>query len=439
MNSLYNTQSSMKTSPRVRKDLNADALFSLVRSEFEKIPDKRHHAAVSLTDALMSGLALFSLKDPSLLAFEARRTDETIKNIYHIKRIPSDTNMRTTLDEVSPSFLERVFNKVLAKLQRGKGLEDMVFYDGHYLISNDGTGYFSSETIHCGQCLTKTNRSGDTVYAHQFLGSCIVHPDRRVVIPLCPEPIKNSDGSAKNDCERNAGKRLLARLRRNHPRLRAIIVEDALAANAPHLGELRTHDFRYIIGAKPDGNAFLFAAAAEAQGTEHTTHSGDGTEHRFRFVNDLPLNASHTDMRVNFIEYWETKSNGGEQHFTWITDLPVTMENVYILMRGARGRWKIENETFNTLKNQGYQFEHNFGHGNKNLSTVFALLMMLAFLIDQIQQKCCAVFQAAWEVSGSKRALWERIRGAVLSAIFPSMVAILLFIATRTKFSVNTS
>jgi len=80
----------MNTAPRVRKDLNADALFSLVRSEFEKIPDKRHHATASLTDALMSGLALFSLKDPSLLAFEARRTDETIKNIYRLERISSD-------------------------------------------------------------------------------------------------------------------------------------------------------------------------------------------------------------------------------------------------------------------------------------------------------------------------------------------------------------
>jgi len=326
----------MNTSPRVRKDLNADALFSLVRSEFEKIPDKRHYAAVSLPDALMSGLALFSLKDPSLLAFDARRTDETIKNIYHLKRIPSDTNMRTTLDEVNLAFLERVFTKVLAKLQRGKGLEDMMFYEGYYLISNDGTGYFSSETIHCSQCLKKTNRSGDTVYTHQFLGSCIVHPDKRVVIPLCPEPIKNTDGGAKNDCERNAGKRLLARLRRNHPRLRAIIIEDALAANAPHVRELGKHDLRYIIGAKPDGNAFLFAAAA--RGTEHSTHSGDGTEHRFRFVNDLPLNESNQDARVNFIEYWETKSNGKQQHFTWITDLPVTIENVYTLMRGARAR-----------------------------------------------------------------------------------------------------
>jgi hypothetical protein len=59
---------------------------------------------------------------------------------------------------------------------------------------------------------------------------------------------------------------------------------------------------------------------------------------------------------------------------------------IFDIMRVGRARWRIENETFNTLKNQGYHFEHNFGHGYKNLSVVFAVLMMLAFLVDQVQQ-----------------------------------------------------
>jgi hypothetical protein len=88
----------------------------------------------------------------------------------------------------------------------------------------------------------------------------------------------------------------------------------------------------------------------------------------------------------------------------------VSTRNVYKLMRGGRARWKIANETFNTLKNQGYNFEHNYGHGEKNLSVVCAILMMLAFLVDQAQQRCCALFQAVWAKLGSKRMLWERMR-----------------------------
>ena len=131
--------------------------------------------------------------------------------------------------------------------------------------------------------------------------------------------------------------------------------------------------------------------------------------HRFRFVNDMPLNASRADIRVNVIDYWEVAPDK-VQHFSWVTDMRVSKRNVYPLMRAGRARWKIENETFNTLKNQGYNFEHNYGHGEQNLSVVLATLMMLAFLVDQTQQLCCALFRAVWTKLGSKRLLWERMR-----------------------------
>ena len=137
----------------------------------------------------------------------------------------------------------------------------------------------------------------------------------------------------------------------------------------------------------------------------------------------MPLNESNPEVRVNFLEYWEsTKSK--TQHFTWVTDFRLMSDNVFDLMRGGRARWKIENETFNTLKNQGYQFEHNFGHGHNHLSVVFALLMMLAFAIDQAQQLACPFFQAAWAEVGSKRRLWERLRSLFYELAFASMTAI---------------
>src|SRR5207344_2588829 len=109
------------------------------------------------------------------------------------------------------------------------------------------------------------------------------------------------------------------------------------------------------------------------------------------------------------------------QHFSWVTDLRVSHLNVYHLMRGGRARWKIENETFNTLKNQGDTFEHNYGHGEQHLSVVFARLMMLAFLVDQTQQLCCALLQAVWAKLGSKRLLWERMRALFYDYALASM------------------
>jgi hypothetical protein len=412
--------------PRERKHLSADALFGLVRSGFANIPDYRlSDPDISLTDALMSAFAMFSLKSPSLLAFDRERAEGNLETIYGIERVPCDTHMREILDPVSPEWLRPVFKSVFRQLQRGKALEPMAFLEGHYLLALDGTGYFSSTQIHCASCLHKVHRNGSITYSHQMLGAAIIHPDVREVIPLMPEPIVQQDGTDKNDCERNAAKRFVAKLRQDHPHLKFIVTEDGLSSNAPHIETLHDHDLHYLLGVKAGDHAFLFTQVQAAEHAGRVTHyerhdRAAGLVHRFRLVNDVPLNASNTDVRVNFIEYWEIGADK-VQHFSWVTDLRVSKRNVFHLMRGGRARWKIENETFNTLKNQGYNFEHNDGHGQQNLSVVFAMLMMLAFLVDQTQQLCCALFQAVWAKLGSKRLLWERMRALFYDYALESM------------------
>src|SRR5215468_1275017 len=401
--------------PKARKHLSADALFRLVHTGLDHIPDYRFtDVEIALPDVLMSAFAMFSLKAPSLLAFDKERAEGNLHTIYGIQRVPCETYMGEILDLVSPKWLRPVFTSVFRQLQRGKALEPMVFLDGHYLVALDGTEYFSSTTIHCASCLHRVHRNGSITYTHQMLGAAIIHPDFRAVIPLMPEPIVKQDGTEKNDCERNAAKRFVAKLRQDHPHLPFIITEDALSSNAPHIETLHDYGCHYILGVKEGDHAYLFTqvqAAEEAGRVTYYERHDRAAEivHAFRFVNDMPLNRSRGDVRVNFIEYWE---RGPEQvqHFSWVTDLRVSKRNVYKLMRGGRARWKIENETFNTLKNQGYHFEHNYGHGEQNLSVVFAMLMMLAFLVDQTQQLCCALFRAVWAKLGSKRLLWERMR-----------------------------
>jgi hypothetical protein len=373
----------------------------------------------------MSAFAMFSLKAPSLLAFDKERAEGNLHTIYGIQRVPCDTYMRERLDPLAPKWLRPVFKSVFRQLQRGKALEEMVFLDGHYLLALDGTRYFSSTTIHCASCLHTVHRNGAVTYAHQLLGAAIIHPDVRAVIPLMPEPIGQDDGTDKNDCERNAAKRFVVKLRQDHPHLKFIITEDSLSSNAPHIETLHHHNLHYILGVKEGDHTFLFQQieAAEQAGRVAYYERHDrsvGVSHRFRFVNDVPLNASHVNVRVNFIEYWEISATK-VQHFSWVTDLRVNKRNVFHLMRGGRARWKIENATFNTLKNQGYHFEHNYGHGEQHLSVVFAMLMMLAFLVDQTQQLCCALFQAVWAKLGSKRLLWERMRALFYDYALTSM------------------
>jgi len=220
--------------PHVRKHLSADALFRLVHSSFASLPDHRlDDPEITLTDALMSAFAMFSLKASSLLAFAKERAEGNVHTIYGIERVPCDTHMREILEPVSPKWLRPVFTSVFRQLQRGKALEAMMFLDGHYLLALDGTGYFSSKTMHCDSCLHKVHRNGSITYYHQMLGTAIVHPDVRAVIPLMPEPIMKHDGTEKNDCERNAAKRFIATLRQDHPHLQCIVTADTLSSNAP--------------------------------------------------------------------------------------------------------------------------------------------------------------------------------------------------------------
>ncbi|MGH9439563.1 MAG: transposase [Terriglobia bacterium] len=411
--------STLRRPQKGRKHLSADPLYELLHGSFERVPDPRRESSpIRLSDALMSGLALFALKDPSLLAFDSRRHDENMKCLFHIDRVPCDTQMRKILDDVDPLDLRPAFRDVFREAQRGKVLQRLRFLGGSHLLLMDGTQYFVSEAIHCESCLRKEHQDGRVTYSHQMLSAVLAHPDHREVIPLAPEPIGNGDGKSKNDCERNAAGRLLRRIRAEHPHLKLIVVEDGLASNAPHIRDIIALRMHFILGAKPGDHEFLYNRLMDEFDRDQVTvitwkeATKTGTKTcEIHFVNGLPLNASNQDLLVNFLGYAEYDADGNViKRFGWVTDLKITRRNCRDLVRGGRARWKIENETYNTLKNQGYHFEHNFGHGERNLAVVFAMLMMLAFLVNQMEQLCCPLFRAVWTKLGSKRAVWEKVR-----------------------------
>lgn len=484
--------------------MSAQGLLSVVRTQFNKINAPYDSALrskqITQTDCLMSAVAMFSLKFPSLLKFDENRGEENIKHnlrtLYGIQKTPCDTYMRERCDEANPDEVRKIYKSILACVQRGKALEEFSYLDNHYLLAGDGTSFFTSHNTHCANCcirhhnkchikfilnlpentshfkkntyllvknpkqpweiyyinndkqkikidinnviglkeilLDKSRKNlslsekelikgrvsvyyriehpeEQITYYHNMFCAAIVHPEKKIVLPFAPEAIMKADGASKNDHERNASRRLYADARREHPHMKFIVVEDALASNVPHLADLKSLNMRYITGVKPGDHKFLFDLVKRSQCSEYSHQTDDGKTHRYRYINQVQLNNSH-DFKVNFLEYWEADKNGEVQHFSWVTDFVITDENVYHLMKGGRVNWRIENNTFNTLKNQDYHFSHNFGHGYKNLSTVFGMLMMLAFLIDQVQELCCHLFKKARAKFKSRTSLWERIK-----------------------------
>lgn len=405
-----------------RKQTSFDPLIEAIFEPAREIPEHRKNATTySIADAVMSGIAMFSIKDPSLLAFQQRRNDQNMKNIFRIQNVPSDTAMREILDPIEPDQLRPLFQGVFRKLQRGGGLNPFQYrHDGRilYPLLLDGTEYFTSNKVHCPSCMERKHRNSDQLtYYHQMLGAVIAHPDQRQVIPLAPEPIIKQDGDNKNDCERNAAKRLLHKIRDEHPVINFLVVEDALASNAPHIRLLKDLRMSFLLGVKPADHAHLFDEVIRAFDADRmdriawTDPQRSGVTCEICFTHGLPLNKSNPDLLVNFLQYSEYGPDGKRiAHFSWVTDLPITTDDAQALVAVGRARWKVENETFNTLKNQGYQFEHNYGHGNQNLSVVLAMLMMLAFFVDQVQELTCPLFRAVHAKLGSRRMVWDNLR-----------------------------
>ena len=434
-----------------RKTLSADGMLGILRKSFDQIYDPRgKKAVISSTDALMTALSAFSFKFGSLHRFyeELESTNDqtlnvAISKLYKVKNVPSPTRIKEIIDPLNAEELMLGFKDIFRALQRGKALERYTFLDAHYLVAGDGTQYFESEKVHCPSCLTKKLRNGQTSYSHQMYSGCVIHPELKQVIPFAPEPIQNSDGSTKNDCERNASARFLERLRKDHPKMKFIITEDALSSNGPHIKKIQSLGMKFILGAKPGGNKYLFdwvnSLGDEIKTIERSSFKGKRvikrTTQKIRYTNNVPLNESHEDLRVNFLELEEivdrkVKKTGHDSEglptttyqwhqekvtkFSWVTDIGIDDSNAFTIMQGGRKRWSIENETFNTLKNMGYNWEHNYGHGEQNLATNFALLMMLAFMIDQVQELCCPIFQkalGAW--SNCKKYLWDKMRATI--------------------------
>ena len=355
-----------------------------------------------LADDLTPGLAIFSLKYESLLRFDRHANEEdtirfNLRSLFGVQQAPPDSGLRNRLDYVDPETCGRPSNGRTGHCSVARRWRGYVYWHGHDLLSMDGTGTFSSHSVHCANCCEKHHPDRSVEYCHRMMAAVVVHPEPGG-LPLAPEPIPNTDGVAGNDCEREAAKRFIADLRWEQPHLPLIVLEDGLASNGPHIRKLRERRTRFILGAKPGNHTALFDELESNSRVQHwESTGGDGTHHCFRVLERIALNKTNEDLEVNVLECWATKPNGKRQHFFWVTDLPVNRDTAMKIMLAGRARRRIENETFNTLKHQGYNLALNFGHGDNHLSTVFASLMMLAFLIDPVEQRCCGLFRKACE------------------------------------------
>lgn len=397
-------------------------LFDYYRAAVSKIPDNRKmNCSIPFVDFFHTALAMFTLKSSSLLHFKTRTTqaDENIMRIFQISKIPLDTCFRKTLDKVDYTYFQNLFVEYWNLLKKEKIIKNRLVLNKFIAISIDGVEHYSSNKIHCEKCLSRKFKNGDILYTHSMLCAVNVHYNKSTVFPIGLEPIVKLDGNEKNDCEQNACFRLLDQLHENYGNQPFLIIEDSFYSRKPQVSKILSLGYSFIIGIKPDGNKHIFNAFENRKSNNKTFTYNCETKNKknetifYEWIKNVALNESSPEIRVNALRIIVKNNKNETTTFSWVTNLDVKLTNVEEIALIARSRWKIENETFNTLKNQGYEFEHNFGHGHNNLCSVLAHIMFFAFLIDQILQESNIIFQSIHKKLKSFNRFWEQIRAVL--------------------------
>ncbi len=358
--------------------------------------------------------------------------------MFGIERIPSDEQVKNLLDPVSEKDLGEPFWAIYHELEARGELEGYKRVAGTYLVSLDGTQHHCSQKVQCEQCRV-TMRGEKAYYDHQVLLAMLSASGQEQVICLQPEFITPQDGHEKQDCEQAAIKRWVEAHAGEFAPWSVTVLTDDLHCHQPSCEVFVKHEMYFILTCKEDSHTTLYEELALLEQVEGAIGSksvrrwnGRHYErHLYRWAEALPLRRGTDALLVNWCEWTIYNEATGEQTYcnAWATNHAVGAANVEEVTAAGRTRWKVENEGINVLKNHGYHFEHNFGHGKEHLSNVLLCFQLLAFLMHSVLHLTCELYQAVRKALGARRKFFECLRTLTLFAYFSDWQHLLTFIS----------
>jgi len=410
-----------------------ESLLAGLRTVCADFPDARRspdpELDYSMADIELSAFSLFFMQSESFLSYQRRlekgHGTSNCHSLFGMKKIPTDNYIRLMLDPVSPESLQPCFDQVIKQLRERDGLKVFQRLAGRTLVALDGTEYFCSQKLSCPQCLTRKRANGKSEHYHAMLAATIVAPGHNMVLPLMPEFITPQDGAEKQDCERNAAKRWLnahqARMADLHP----VYLGDALFSCQPLAEAVLASGADFLFVCKRDGHKTLYEFIEGAPLDQHTVSErkpGKRTlTYRYRWIEAVPLRDGKDALSVNWLSVTISDEKGKVTYDgAFVTSLPITAENVVEIAACARARWKIENETFNVLKNNGYNLAHNFGHGNNYLARMFATMNLLAFAFHTACDCLETLWQQARQALGTRKGFFQDFHAICSYVVFAS-------------------
>ena len=402
------------------------------------LPDRRagprRDRGYTMADIGLSAFSIFFMGSPSFLAHQRALAEghgrSNCETLFGMAAIPTDNYIRVMLDGAAPSAFDGLFFKAI---EAAGPLTPFQCLDGRTLIALDGTEHFCSRKIKCRQCSTRLRADGGTEYFHTFLGASIVAPGHKRVLPLPPEFIAPQDGAEKQDCERNAAKRWLARHGATVARLRPVYLGDDLFACQPIVAAIQQAGGSFILTCKPSSHRTIAEYLHGADLQEHRQticKRGKRTTTLYRWLSAVPLRATADAITVNWFSIEIFNAKGKRAYYnSFVTDLAVTADTVAELAACGRARWKIENETFNVLKNNGYNLEHSFGHGKETLASILVTLNLLAFAFHTAAHLAVLAWRAAVNGRGPTYRFFEHLRTITTYVVFQDWSHLLRSIA----------
>jgi hypothetical protein len=417
------------------------SLLQGLKAQCALFPDKRggRGGNIAMADFGLSAFSLFFMQSESFLshqlALEKGHTRTNCQTLFGMERIPTDNYIRDNLDPVDPTYIEPLFHRLEEELKAGAMKTAFGRLGGRTLIALDGTEYFCSYKIKCPQCLSRNLTNGETQYYHTLLSATVVAPGTNRVVPLMPEFIARQDGAEKQDCERNAAKRWLDKHSDRVKPLQPVYLGDDLFACYPIAERIFANGDDYIFTCKEGSHKGLydFISGASPEKHEEKVRKRSSSEiFRYRWIKNVPLRDGKDVMKVNWVGF-EIFDAKGKRKYTmaWVTSLAVSKDNVAEIVACGRARWKIENESFNVMKNHGYELEHNFGHGKRFLAMNLAAFNLLAFAWHSILDLLEPPWQAAREAAAKRTRFFTNLVTLTAFLVFPDWQTFLKSLATH--------
>jgi hypothetical protein len=410
--------------------------LDFLQEAIEKIKDPRSESNATkfkVSDAMLSAFSMFFMQSQSFLEYqrqmESRSGKNNVQSIFGVEKIPCDQQIRNILDLINANSLSVIFERIYQFLQNGKHLKRYERLGRNLLICLDGTEYHSSSKISCQCCSTRNHRNGKVTYSHTAILPVIAAPNCAEVISLPPEFVTPQDGHEKQDCETAAAKRWISKHRHLFQGQAITLLGDDLYSRQPMCQHCLDAEMNFIFTCLPSSHSSLyewldyFEKNGEVQHLTTKHRKGKSIKiYTYRFVNQIPLREQEPSLLVNWCELIVRDSDDNSEvfHNAFVTNHAIDIDNVAEIIEAGRCRWKTENENHNVLKTKGYNLEHNFGHGQKHLSSTLLSLNLLAFLFHTVLQLIDSSYQEIRRKRGTRRGFFQDILSLTKYFIFKS-------------------